>query len=212
MEGARQVDTGILVHRFLPRVWTAVFPVVPAARNLDDFHLILRSKSNRVTRWFLLSRMPVVACLVSVLAGPLDHLLQRMQYLDEAGGILITLCTAAASPISEAQRAFAKMLQSPMDTAAEILFRHFGYDGATIQELAQAVRGGILRLSGLLWWLLGMPYTWFPYKLVCLVVDDVTESIKAAVSAELFKVKPCCLDCSFSLKARLGQSGVGVIR
>ena len=135
-----------------------------------------------------------------------------MQCLDEAGGILITLRTAAASPISEAQRAFAKMLQSPMDTAAEILFRHFGYDGDTIQELAQAVRGGILRLSGLLWWLLEMPYTWFPYKLVCLVVDDVTESIKAAVSAELFKVKPCCLDCSFSLKARLGQPGVGVIR
>ena len=182
-----------------------VYPSVRAPPGLSDWHLILHCKSKRVTNWFSVDRMPVSSSLVSILSEASNHLSMAIQHLDEVGGILRKLFDPEVSPILEAQRSYAKMLTSPMATGVEILFKHYGIDEDARQELACAIRGGIIRFAGNIWWLLESRLKWFPYVLVQLVLPSVSESVKTQIRELLFRLEPCCLDRGFALKARKGS-------
>ena len=191
---------GTLFHRILPGVLQLVFPVTQIPRGLGDWHLIIHSKSNRVGHWFSGAKMAASVCVVSVLSGPMDHLQQRVQHMDARGGLLRVVQVTSKSPFYECARSLASMLVSPLATGAEIIFRHYGYDGEALAELCQLVRSGLLRMAGLLWFFLILKFSAFPFMLVKLVLNEISEDEKQFVSTLLFQLNACCIDDAFTRK------------
>ena len=101
-----------MLSRILPRVWKIAFPDfdsgaagldVPEAPLDEDFHLAMKRKVYRVTRF--LGDRSSRACIMSLVTEPLDWLWRRLQHMDESGSCLFDVSNARMDPFRKAQAA-----------------------------------------------------------------------------------------------------------
>ena len=119
---------GLMFHGLLQRVWKRAYPSwesgsavldlleeVPQNNN-EDFHLTLRRKVYRVHKF--LTERGERACIMSVVAEPLDWLWHRLQYLDETGSSLLDIGSPDRNPFRQSQVQLASLLSLPFDQTA----------------------------------------------------------------------------------------------
>ena len=201
------VVCGLLVHGLLRKAWEVAFPIWNIEQPLGhaeetDFHKMVRSKCFRAKLYLCQENTPWKAVCISVASLPVDHLMQRLQALDEAGDALmdlrgfnntINLCLGCLFDYGTTLRADPMKKLSPY------------FSGRGVEYLA-CVHLYIFRLcfslAAQIWFHLASTYASSPYDLLELVSPNGTESSRTKVASGVFSKKTCCLDRGISLKVR----------
>ena len=168
--------------------------------------IYIRSKAYRVKLWFTEDSTLAKAIIFLIASGPSEQLLQRLQWLDDRGGILrdIFHCTESSSdPFLGSLVSYAEMLLNPLLTPAWLLFKQFECQGAAVVQLVfEAYHVAVLDLGAKLW-LQWMRVSGWPNRLVGLVAHGrgtKEETAKALYDTSLWR--HCCLDESMTAKVR----------
>ena len=136
--------------------------------------------------------------LVTWTCTPLDHALQRVQHLSAQRGSVLHLLNPDLSPIPEARASLKTMLFSDLQAGVlDTVFWYYGYGPDILNE----VRLMICQMVALLTYKFLDLETW-PLQL--LRMADVRHGQNRAWDAadDLYSARRCCLDASFSWKAR----------
>ncbi len=121
---------GMMFHNVLKRTWLLTFPPCKKSLRLngdeEDFHKILKAKAARSRFHLAKEDTPMSAGVISFVSEPVEHCMRCIQQLDEAGGILRILRTAA-NPFKVCLKDLSTYL-SPLHESEELmtLFHHFG--------------------------------------------------------------------------------------
>jgi hypothetical protein len=134
--------------------------------------------------------------VTSWVSEPVDHLLQRLQLLDEQGKGLFAMC-GKTSPVSACVQSMTVMLAASFEGSglAPLFWRYERHD--YYPEMPDLVRRLALGVMSQVWWRC-LCYKQYPFSLVRMV-DSVHD---AAEEASLFydRTPRCCLDEAFSRK------------
>ena len=185
---------GVMAHRLLPRLWRLAFgepevPVGPA----DSWHVYVKSKVRRVCIWFQIDSTEAEVVIFTQASGPIDHLLLELQQLDAAGGTLRQLFFDRTNPIWKCMCAFSDMVVNPAGDCKSLWFHYLPRGLEFCHQLSRALYGVILAVSAALWREVGMVYSFFPFRLVGLVIDNFGPMFERTAH-ELFQCNKCCVD------------------
>jgi len=143
---------GQMFHGVLRKVVTLAFPSwdsgLPPANPADgdqddDYRAMCRSKTWRMGKVLRDCNKEVQWAIVSWTAEPLDHLWQRLQFLDVRGNVLVA-CSGPSSPFKECSRAFMAAVVTPISAGIlAALFWHYHTD----QSLARRVRSHLMCMA-----------------------------------------------------------------
>ena len=201
------VVCGLLVHVLLRKVWEVAFPnwhvERPGGQAEDsDWHKMVRSKICRAKLYLCGERTTWKTACISVATQPVDHLMQRLQALDEAGSALMDL-KGCNNTISHRPRRLFDYATTLQEDPIKQLSEYFS--GMGLDYLA-CVHLHIFRLcfslASQIMFRLAAMYADFPYELLWLASPNGTESTRQTVASKLFSKKTCCLDRGISLKVR----------
>jgi len=195
------VLAGCTVFGLLPRAWRLAFGewTIPRGVPDNDFHRMIRSKCYRVSLWFQSDEMQSMLITFVVASSPAEHLLQRIQWLDARGAILRDLVGASTTPFRSAMLMYAKLMTSPLDTGARLLFQHSQAKGCEVVDIAfQVFFITCLSMASRIWLQKAKLAGW-PFRLVGLVMPD--KALRIETAKALAETKQCCLDASMTAKA-----------
>ena len=128
-------------------------------------------------------------------AEPLDHLWQRIQYVDERQNVLVQ-CVGYSSPFAECGRSYFKMMFTRVNDG--LLAPLFWY-WPNSQSLAKRCRTQAMCMAAQVWWRFAQ-YRHFPIRLAQLV-DPATQN-KSDIAQEFMDTPSCCSDSCFGEKVR----------
>lgn len=181
------VVAGLLIHGLLERVWQVAFPNWHIERPLNadeesDWHKLVRSKCFRAKLYLSGQHTTWRTTCISVATQPVDHLMQRLQSLDEAGGALLDLKGCSNSITLCMQRLF-RLATTLDDTVMQQLSAYFTGSGL---EFLVCVHQYIFRLcfalAGQIWFYIVSTLESFPYLLLELVSPAATSTKRQALS------------------------------
>jgi hypothetical protein len=217
------IALGLMIHRTLPQVVEREFPEWQSAAepevqgdsdlaDIDALRAKIKKKTWRMAKTLSSKQRSQNMILVSWIAEPLDHLMQRCQYLSERRDALFHVVNENTSPFAEAARAFVKMLKYPVVEGP--LRTPLWWIGPSV-EVSVRCRSLILDMASQVWWRFLNYETW-PYKLVKIVDIASLDGCRAvaeefmsesqiasadggrAVAEEFMSESQCCLDRDFS--------------
>lgn len=151
-----QQSLGILCHKVLPRVlenafgrWDDALPDdrdcdVPDGQDPEEFRKYLRKKAWRSKLVMSSPAKQLAWCLQSWALEPMDHLLQRLQWIDERGHSLLDCVSTQRSPILECEKDLLEMLIVPCETGPMAVLHHrfTRYGDADLAEFVlKGIRG-----------------------------------------------------------------------
>ena len=197
---------GVLFHALLPRAWRLAFGEWEVPRGpdvLDDYSKMVRSKAYRAKLWLSAEYNDLKQGTFCFCAAPGEHLMQSIQMLDAAGGVLrhVTQPWSLSNPILLCIVQYTLMLISPMTSSLAVLVYHFSTKGlAYVALLMKNVRVSVLALAYKVWRKIYCTYTTWPYQLVLLTSSD--PDVEAATAKKLYADNECCLDRGMAAKAR----------
>ena len=96
---------------------------------------------------------------------PCDHLLQRLQFMDEEGGALFDINREETDPIRAMRASYASMVATPVNLGPlRTVFFHFEPQGIeTIENITGEARRNALSVDSQVWYWLD-PLKDFPFR------------------------------------------------
>eukprot|EP00974_Lingulodinium_polyedra_P040267 3865883-Lingulodinium_polyedra.AAC.1 len=178
--------------------WDRMMPVQGASEEQDDdYRTFCRSKTWRMRRVLQRPGTDRHWALICWIAAPLDHLWQRLQYLD-ANGRVLNDCTSNMSPFSECSRAFMEMLETPIAQGPlSPVFWRYGSNGDHVLAMVKQARELILSMASQVWWRF-QEFTHWPIRLVQMV--DPRNPDQLATAREFWQTPLCCKSTHFCQK------------
>jgi hypothetical protein len=201
------IIAGLLIHGLLAKVWDVAFPNWTIEKPLNgseesDWHRQVRSKCYRAKLYLCGENTLWRGCCISVATQPVDHLMQRLQALDEAGGVLLDL-QSCADPIHRCLQSLFANATTMVPKAMVGLMIFFAIKGS---DFTTCLRQYIFRLSfalaSLIWFNLESLFSAAPYALLGLVSATSTDETRRTLAERFFNTAECCLDRGVSLKIR----------
>ena len=166
------VGAGFMVHGILPRVWRLAFGEGEIPRGpLDSWHTYVKSKFRRICTWFSLDTTEVEILMFAHVSGPIDHLLMVLQRLDAEGSTLRELFFDRNNPVWRCLCTYFDMVNNPAGDMKMFWFHFLPLGLDRCHQISRALHGVILSLASALWRHVAMILSWFPFKLVGLVLD-----------------------------------------
>ena len=191
----------LMFHGVLREVVVRAFPtwdagLPPDAANAgdgddgDEYRAMCRSKVWRMGKVLRDIKKEVEWAIISWTAEPLDHLWQRLQYLDARGNVLVS-CTGSSSPFKECSRALLCMVVTPTSTSSlSPLFWQYH----RVETLSTRVRSRVLCMAAQVWWRF-LEFDHYPLKLARLV--DACNNDKPQSARDFWDTHDCCKSKSF---------------
>ena len=142
---------------------------------------------------------------VSFVAEPVDWLWQRLQHLDDNSQSLIDACSQKRSPFIAAARRSSDMLLQPEDESALaplLLHALYGTTAAEQDSFRSELRTMIASVVTQLYWRFILMFKCWPFPLVCLADQSLTENDWLDVVRKLYQADECCLDWDCARKMR----------
>ena len=206
---------GILFFKILPRAWKLAFGETYVPRNLthsDDYHLYVRNKTYRALLWLNSEDTPLKSAVDTVLTAFVDGLLMTLQHLEEQSLSLLLLLVSDSTdnPIVECMLKYHAILKDPLGSPIGFVLRHFKSMGFDVVHIAMVfVTSRCMSFMGQLWRFFYTFFRAYPYRLLSCVNDTSSEDDKKREISLLYDTLVCCIDESFTSKARSLGGTVG---
>ena len=147
---------GILLHNMLPQAWNLAWPKWHVAHDPDahvgnDFHRMVRSKIHRSKIWLSSDNVAMKSLGLSLGVVCAVRCLQRIQYLDKDGGMLLKVVTKSGCPFRECFARCQTFIVAPLQTSAYVLQRLFADD--VLHAAFRHVFACVVALVGRVWFL-----------------------------------------------------------
>ena len=131
----------------------------------------------------------------------MDHLLLKLQWLDERGDSVLDIASPSTSILVKTQAALQRSLVGAIGTSPfRHILSHFGNDDQQRASLSGRIRDMVLNMGGELWYRSLYLHT-YPFTLFQ-IVHPSYQGEGLSLCNKLFAEHPCCLDDPFSLKLR----------
>lgn len=187
------------MHDLLPRAWRKAFGewhIDRAPSDSDDFHTQIRSKIYRAKLWLSHESTTWKSMVLSLCSGPVDQLLQRLQFIDAQGGGYKDLYDGTTNVFCKTMRQIADLFMDESPEAQLLTSQYENAGPVVVSLVMQNALATCLGLASRVWLHLYSLYDTWPYKLVALVGPPSC----SVVATEFCAASLCCLDRDFSQK------------
>lgn len=170
-----------------------------------DFRLLMQRKVYRVRKVLEDPGRRMQMLRLSYITEPLDHLLQRLQHLDESSSPLLDLRRPGTSPLHFALSRWADMVRQPIANSVLSSFFAQCTGGATAEEAREAIRTTQLDIFTMVcqvWWRLELDFEAWPWALAELVHPTCSDEDRLAFAEGIWTAPVCCLDVGMCRKIR----------
>jgi len=200
---------GNMICSVLPRAVTRSFVHfedgdLDDAEANDDFRRYVKGKVWRTTRYLAeVENIKEDAC-ISFCSEPLDHLLRRLEYMDEHKNAALDLMKSSTNPFHATCLKFAARLTEPLeDGDLSALIYHWARLPEDLNQMKSYLRKLMVSMDAQVWSRLLVFYDEFPWRFAILVHGGFSNVQREALVREFYEKFLCCLEPDFATKVHL---------